>query len=276
MGDTQVLRIIAPGNRAEERQYIFSVIFTEWLGIEYHLEFEDGPEVRVGLVGDPNGSLITFPDVLFATPEKDWLTARSLPRRPLTQVLDPIASSAVQAMRGSAAHPGEASLPVIYGVTDPSGQAWRATATGAHFSVDIFGSIFFLLTRYEEAILPDRDAHDRFPSSASLAAVEGLVDRPLADDYVEAMWTSMKQLWSTLERRPTPFRLRLTHDVDEPWAARRRRCSRRIPAVGRVNSWGISSLGGRECSVFSSGLPPQLNPLRGRGDSPGTSSQALS
>jgi hypothetical protein len=94
VSDRPVLRICTRGNRAAERRYLFDVVFAEWLGIDYDLEFDDGPNVRVGLVGDPQGSRITFPDVLFAAREEDWLTLRSLPRRPLSHlVLDPGESS---------------------------------------------------------------------------------------------------------------------------------------------------------------------------------------
>jgi len=225
VSDRPVLRICTRGNRAAERRYLFDVVFAEWLGIDYDLEFDDGPNVRVGLVGDPQGSRITFPDVLFAAREEDWLTLRSLPRRPLSHlVLDPgesLTSGATperQADRSPAA-----SIPVLYGVTAPGGRAWYATDAGAEFSVDIFGSIFFLLTRYEEAVLPHRDTNERFDSSASLAVAEGFLGRPLVDDYVEVLWTSLSRLWPTLARRPSSFRLRLTHDTDELWAARRRR-----------------------------------------------------
>ncbi len=225
MGDRPVLRICTPGNRAAERRYLFDVVFAEWLGIDYDLEFDDGLNVRVGLVGDLRGSRITFPDVFFAAREEDWLTARSMPRRPLTHVaLDPVTSSTSGATPRRPADDSPAvSIPVLYGVTAPSGRAWHATDAGAEFSVDIFGSIFFLLTRYEEAVLPHRDKHERFDSSASLAVAEGFLGRPLVDDYVEVLWTSLSHLWPTLERRPSTLRLRLTHDIDELWAARRRR-----------------------------------------------------
>ena len=59
--------------------------------------------------------------------------------------------------------------------------------TGASLAVDVFGSVFFMLTRYEEGISPERDASDRFPMAASLAAREGFAMQPLADAYVELL-----------------------------------------------------------------------------------------
>lgn len=225
MSDRPVLRIHTPGNRAAERRYVFDVVFTEWLGLDYDLVLDNGSNVRVSLAGDPHGSCITFPDIFFAVSDEDWLTLRSLPGRPLTHVaLDPIPSSISGATPGrSADHAPAASLPVLYGVAAPAGLTWHATEAGADFSVDVFGSIFFLLTGYEEAILTERDSHDRFPSAASLAAAEGFLGRPLVDDYVDVLWMSVSQLWPTLARRPSTFRLQLTHDVDYILASQRRR-----------------------------------------------------
>jgi peptidoglycan/xylan/chitin deacetylase (PgdA/CDA1 family) len=220
-----VLRIRAPSNRAAERRFVFDVVFAEWLGIDIDVAFDDGSNVRVGLAGDPAGSCITFPDVLFATREEDWLTSRSLPSRPLTHLaLEPIISSSSGSnLAGQPKEVPAASIPVLYGVTAPHGAIARATDAGADFSVDVFGSIFFLLTRYEEAVLTDRDEHDRFPSGASVAAAEGFLGRALVDEYLDLLWMSLSRLWPALARRPSRFRLKLTHDVDYLLASTRRR-----------------------------------------------------
>ena len=36
--------------------------------------------------------------------------------------------------------------------------------------IDIFGAAFFMLSRYEEAVLPDRNHHERFTATAWPAA----------------------------------------------------------------------------------------------------------
>ena len=43
------------------------------------------------------------------------------------------------------------------------------------------------------------------------------------DEYVELVWAAIHSLWPTITRRSSTFRLRPTHDVDEPWATRRPR-----------------------------------------------------
>jgi len=122
-------------------------------------------------------------------------------------------------------------IPVLFGEPNPPGSAWQEDTTGLALSVDVFGGVFFLVTRYEEVVRRARDEHDRFPASASLAAVEGFLDRPLADVYVDLLWMAMRSLWPGLTRRSSAFRLRLTHDVDEVSATHGRPVRRVARAV---------------------------------------------
>ena len=123
----------------------------------------------------------SLPDVLFATRREDWLTPRSLP--------------SVRTVEG---------LPVLYG----SPQA----------EVDVFGSAFFMLTRYEELVIADRDRYGRFPAASSIASRAGFLDVPIVDAYVELLWGALQDAWPGLRRRPRAFEVTLTHDVDDPLA----------------------------------------------------------
>ncbi len=203
LGTSLVVR--TPRSYTAERRHALDVVLSEWLGFAYDLEFEDGPKVAILLAGDSRGRELTLPDVFFAIPTEDWLTERSMPVRPLTRC----------AATGTSAGP----LPVLFGGPIDTGPVWHATPAGLALEIDILGSVFFLLTRYEEIVRRTRDEHERFPASASLAAIEGFLERPLADEYVDVLWAAMHSLWPELTRRPSTFRLRLTHDVDQPWAS---------------------------------------------------------
>lgn len=106
----------------------------------------------------------------------------------------------------------DASLPVIYG-----DQAITTTQTTIHCNIDIFGSIFFMLSRFEEVALADRDARDRFPATASLSFRAGFLDRPIVDEYIELLWSLMKRLWPGLERRRRQGTVKVSCDVDQPF-----------------------------------------------------------
>jgi hypothetical protein len=81
---------------------------------------------------------------------------------------------------------------------------------------DPLGTIFFLITRYEEAVLSDRDHHDRFPAAASLAVKQGVLERPLANERAEALFDAMRKQWPRLERTRRVSTVVPTHDVDVP------------------------------------------------------------
>ena len=131
-----------------------------------------------------------------------------MPRLPLARITD----------QSWIADPPDPDLPVLYGSPAPNGEAWQRTDAGIDLNVDVFGSVFFVLSRFEEVVRPERDEHDRFPSSASIAVGEGFLGRAIVDEYVDLLWAALHELWPALERRPSTFRLRTSHDVDHPWA----------------------------------------------------------
>ena len=176
-----MLRVAHPPGYGAERRYAFDVVLSEFLGLEYELEEQERRDVEITLAGQP-GSLVAG-EGLFATAEDEWLEPESLPRLPLDR---------------------RDGLPVLYGGSSP----------------DVFGSVFFLLTRYEEVANPARDEHERFPAEESIAAREGFLDRPLANEYVDLLWGELERRWPRLERKRRTFRALPSHDVDWPLCTR--------------------------------------------------------
>ena len=203
------LVVRAPAAHEAERRYVLDVVLTGWLGLDYRLVPEDRSDVAIELDGDAAGLRLALPDVLLSQPREDWLGERSMPILPLAR-LEPSGGGATD-------------LPLLYSEPGAAGPVWRLTPTGLQTPADLFGGVFFCLTRYEEVVRGTRDRHGRFPAAALLAATEGFLDRPIADEYVDQLWRGMATLWPALRRPASTFRLRLTHDVDEPWSALDRR-----------------------------------------------------
>ena len=180
------LLVEAPATYEPERRYVLDVVLHDWLGLDWELRVADRDDVRIALASAPDEQCVRVPDVLFATAPEDWLTDASLPALPV----------------GGA-------VPPLYGT--PALEPGR-------LEVDVFGSAFFMLSRYEELVIAARDEHDRFPAAASVAARAGLLGVPIVDAYVEVLWEAMHRTWPGLQRRPRAYEIVLTHDVDDPLA----------------------------------------------------------
>ncbi|MGH2599346.1 MAG: polysaccharide deacetylase family protein, partial [Dehalococcoidia bacterium] len=137
-----MIRVLHPPGYEPERRYAYDVILREFLGLPYCIEEHCGQDVRLTLDGDPNGAVLMLPDSLFQTPCDRWLRAGSLPRTPLPASCIPATLGPVRTL--------EKTLPVVYGRSDAQHSVFRETDEGASLSIDVFGSAFFLLTRYEE------------------------------------------------------------------------------------------------------------------------------
>jgi len=204
--------VTAPPTRGPERQYVLDVVLREWLGLEYELVIGEGPYVSIARRDDPTGSTLRMRDLLFSTPDEAWLSAASLPSAPVGLVRP--------TFDGHRADGVARPLPILYGEPglELGAGLWRRSPRSLELAIDIFGSVFFLLTRYEEVVRTARDRHGRFGSDQSILGRDGFLDRPIADELVDLLWYGMSELWPGLQRPAPAFRLRLTHDVDHPWS----------------------------------------------------------
>jgi hypothetical protein len=80
---------------------------------------------------------------------------------------------------------------------------------------DIIASAFFLLTRWEEYALPNRDAFDRFPDEASFLFKNKLTHRPLVNEYIAFLKTVLGAVSNTEIQYNRKYSVHITHDIDE-------------------------------------------------------------
>lgn len=96
--------------------------------------------------------------------------------------------------------------PPIFAASDPE---------AIRFNFDLPAATLLTLTRLEETVIDERDIHGRFPASRSIAATENFLHRPIVDEYGFALEQALQCLlpqWSAVRK---PFRVKLSHDVDE-------------------------------------------------------------
>lgn len=201
------LFIKVPPSYPREREYIIDVIFDTFLGLDYQIEVQSRSDTLISL-DNING--IILPDVLFQCPEEKWLSLDSLPKQPL-HIWD-AGSLGMDCCLTSHA------IPVIYGQQHTIS---RVLSQGKDLKqielpIDILGSAFFMLTRYEEIVKQEKDEKGRFPATASLGYQEGFLGRPIINEYLEILWACLLYVFPGLERRERQARTFLTHDVDSP------------------------------------------------------------
>lgn len=89
-------------------------------------------------------------------------------------------------------------------------------------NIDMVSDIFFMLTRYEEAVnikAAENERFSRFPAGESFAFKNGFLDRPIVNEQIDLLWNFIdrfdlgykkKKWWGNKD-----FAACLTHDVDE-------------------------------------------------------------
>jgi hypothetical protein len=88
----------------------------------------------------------------------------------------------------------------------------------ADLPYDPFAMAFFMLSRYEEYVSQERDMHDRFPASASLAAKNGFLEFPVVDHAAEDLLEVLLRKWPAMESEDRPSGTMLTYDIDSAFA----------------------------------------------------------
>ena len=190
-----MIRIYAPSNFIQERKYIIEVIFNEFLGLKYTLQFTDSSEYKIIL---KNSNLIIIEDHFFyKIKNKSYLLPKYLPSK-----VKFISNQFLV----------EKDIPVIFGT-----EKLEISSNLIVCGIDIFSSCFFMLTRWEEYVNKTRDNHSRFPGYASLAFKNNFLNRPVVNEYVEMLWNMLKFLECKQERKKKEFKFILTHDVDQAY-----------------------------------------------------------
>jgi hypothetical protein len=194
------LIVSTPSGRTAERNYILDTILAQFLGLPFRVE-ERGSQV-VTLAVEGSEGHIEIPDLLFSSAEKDWMTSAFLPDEPVPRL-----DHGDDYQQVPAFYSDNSTGPVIVNQGD-----------SLKFQFDVLGSCFYMLTRCEEHMADPSslDAHGRFPATSSLLYRENLLERPIVDEYLELLRSSINRLWPELVSQPDEYKLMITHDIDHP------------------------------------------------------------
>ena len=191
-----MLKITIPSNNYQERAYILDVLFNQFLKIDYSLiistNFTDESAINID-----NERRILIKDSFFSRYPKnlEYLQRSSIPKT-------------VEYFKHSLLV--EQDIPILFGKGEIDIEEKTIVS-----HIDIFATLFFMLTRWEEYVIQERDEHNRFPHTASLAYKEGFLNRPIVNEYIELFWNLLQKVGYKGERGEKKFSMLLTHDVDE-------------------------------------------------------------
>ncbi len=186
-----MITITFPANNIKEREYTLSVIFEDFLKIPYQLTMGNSSDTQTTIELE-NRETIIIKDHFFSNFPKEltYLKKENIPRNIeyfSHQLLDK-------------------PLPVLFG---------QPKMDKSTIHIDIFATIFFMLSRWEEYVEKRRDEHGRFIHTNSLAYRFDFLERPIVNEYIEFLWEILKQHGCKEQRKQREFSLLVTHDVDE-------------------------------------------------------------
>ncbi|MCD6557000.1 MAG: hypothetical protein J7K64_07380, partial [Bacteroidales bacterium] len=128
-----------PNNNIPERKYIIDVLFSEFFGIDCEIETYDGKNYIIKF----HDKEIEIKDAFFDNfrEELSYLKKENIPEKVIFSENQFIP---------------EANIPIIYGNSDI-----EVAENKIFCGIDIFASSFFMLTRWEEYVISEKDKHGR-------------------------------------------------------------------------------------------------------------------
>lgn len=184
-------------------RWIISTIMTDWMGLNVNYEQHQVASVLIS----KDGKSLEIPSNFLVSDELKNPCADKLPNLPLSIWKCP------KELRGVLQGNFESPLPIIFGDNrfefNPEGK----TTLG----LDVFGSAFFMLSRYEELASQNFDIHQRYSGSSSFTYTAGLLDYPIIDEYTKILVAVIKTIWPSISIEVPLGSSIVSCDVDEPF-----------------------------------------------------------
>jgi hypothetical protein len=186
------LQINIPSFSTNEMQYAIHCLFKEFLGIDYNLIIDD-------LSTD---TIIKFGDSKFVI-KNAFFKPYFIPENySINHLPEPIESNCEIAN-------SQFEYISLFGNNRIS-----KTSNEIIIESDFIAGAFFMLSRWEELVNKTKDTHDRALNEFS--AVSNYIRRPIVNEYVEIIWSSLLALGYKGTRKERSFTIIPTHDIDHP------------------------------------------------------------
>ena len=190
-----------------EFNYVCKIIFEEFLRIEYLIVEEDINFIKIKNI--ETDSEIHMPSIFFQFRISNYLSNLNLPKLPLHQWDSNSFSDNLNLINSN--------IPIIYGDNNFDIDE-KIHENLIKIPIDIFGSIFFMLSRFEEFIINGLDTRKRFSAFSSTAFKANFLSRPIVDEYVEILYVAIKKIDKSIVKTNKTYNIRVSCDVDIPFA----------------------------------------------------------
>jgi len=196
-----MVKIYIPSSYFIERKYVIDTMLGNYLGIRYRIiPIEKEFDYSIKL---PNNNTLIIKDYFFSSKinKYGYLTEESIPEK---------------VFFGTNRFITENNIPVIYGKDLETIILTENNSVNKKIicHIDIFASSFYMLTRWEEYVIKERDDHNRFSYHKSLAARNDFLHRPVVNEYTEMLYNMLVFLDIDQIRIKRDFDVFITHDID--------------------------------------------------------------
>ncbi len=188
--DTKKLKIIIPDNNLEERFYIIKTIIKDFLNIDYAIE-TSSTETNYRITYDKKTILIKDAFFNLHKKSKSYLKQTNIPQK-LTWF-----------------EYGNIRIPIIYG-----SNKLKLSHNFIECFLDIFASSFFMLSRWEEFVIKQKDEHGRCPEEEMFAVKHGIYEIAVVNEYCRLFEYLLKHINFAITDKSCKFEVLPTHDID--------------------------------------------------------------
>lgn len=120
-----------------------------------------------------------------------------------------------------------------------------------HLHHDVFGAVFYLLSRYEEYFPFRKDEHDRFSAKHSLATKHDFVTKPLVDHYLIRLASWLNSSLQTDVFIPSQeFKHVITLDVDQLYLYKAKGLARTVLSLAKAGIKDQEDFSKRTSTLF--------------------------
>jgi hypothetical protein len=186
-----------------EKAYALRILLDTVLGLDIRVEWADHlPAAGYELQWSGAASSIWIEDHFFdQIPDGAYLHTAYIPTNVQT-VPSPFDGSA---------------LTLLWGGDGGSVITQNAANQQITIHTDVVAAAFFMVTRWEEYVVPDRDVYGRFEARSSIALQRSYLHRAVVHEWAELVWQGLLRTGvPAAARRPRAYKTILSCDVDHP------------------------------------------------------------